>query len=206
MRFPSEAITGTYLGLDLGQRRDYTALAVVQAARVYLGQEKFAYNLVTRDEFRIVHLARFELGHPYTGLPGVIGDVIRSINASDAVPLAVDATGPGLPVIEVLSRSGLRANLLPAMITGGASSSSKSVNGVYTIARKELLSTLRVAIETRRLKVPSRLPLKDEFAAELRTLEAESAAHSRAHDDLVFAVALALWAVKIRNPDLLKVA
>jgi hypothetical protein len=200
MRFPSEVITGTYLGLDLGQRRDYTALAVVRTATVYLGQEKVAYNFVKRDELRVIHLARFELGYPYTDLPAALRGVIRQLDLSEPATLAVDATGPGLPVVEVIRRSGLYANVLSAMITGGSSSGTKSNNGVYSIARKELLSDLRVAIESRKLKTVPRLPLNDELRAELRTLEAESAAHSRVHDDLVFAVALALWAAKVRAP------
>lgn len=201
MRFPSETTKGAFLGLDLGQRRDYTAIAAIAVTDVILGQEPVAYNFIRRTELRIVHLARIPLGSPYSELPSVLHRVVdQTRHFANAKPtLAVDATGPGTPVIEMIRNAGLDSSLLPAIITGGESSARKPVNGVYSVARKDLLSILRVAIETGRLKGAPSMPLKDELLAELRTLEAESASHARNHDDLVFAVALALWAAKIRG-------
>ena len=201
MRFPTETTKGAFIGLDLGQRRDFTAIAVVAVTDVILGQEPVAYNFIRRSELRIVHLARIPLGSPYSGLPPVLHRVVdQTRQLANAKPtLAVDATGPGTPVVEMIRNAGLDASLLPALITGGESSGRKPVNGVYSIARRDLLSILRVAIETGRLKGAPTLALKDELLSELRTLEAESAYHARDHDDLVFAVALALWAAKIRG-------
>ncbi len=201
MRFPTETTKGAFLGLDLGQRRDFTAIAVVAVTDVILGQEKFAYNFIRRTELRILHLARIPLGKPYSELPPVLHNVVDQTRriAKPQPTLAVDATGPGTPVVEMIRNAGLDSSLLPALITGGETSSRKPVQGFYSIARTDLLSTLRVAIETGRLKGAPSLALKDEFLSELRTLQAESASHTRNHDDLVFAVALALWAAKTRG-------
>ncbi len=194
MRFPYEEIRAIYIGLDLGQRRDYTALAVLAVTDIFLGREKVRYNLVKHTEYRILHLERFDLGTPYTSLPSSLRDVALRARQLGKVAIAVDATGPGLPVVEIIREAQLPANVLAVMITGAVSSASGSKNGFYNIARKELLSKLRVAIETRKLKTNERLPLKDELRAELQNLQVESASHARAHDDLVFAIALALWA------------
>ncbi len=105
---------------------------------------------------------------------------------------------------DLLRNAQLPASVLPVIITGGNGNSKVPKKGVYTVPRKDLLSLLRIAIESGRLKASRHLALRDEFLAELATIEAESASHTRNHDDLVFAVALALWAASIRYPAILR--
>lgn len=171
MRFPSETIRANLVGLDLGQRRDHTAIAVIAWTNLILGRDPVDYNFVRRTEYRIVHLERVPLGSPYSGLPAVLHDVIDLARPTGDVTLAIDATGPGMPVVDMIRNAGLGASLLPAVITGGGASSRKPTGGVYSIARKELLSILRVAIETGRLKAAQDLDMRDDLLAELRTLE-----------------------------------
>ena len=189
---------GNYIGLDLGQRRDYTAVAAVTVVESMLGRDPVKFAPILERQFRVTHLTRLDIGTPYTDLPVMLRSLIGAASIHGDITLAVDATGPGLPVVDMLRDAGLRASLLPAMITGGDGEGS-SKSGVYSIPRKTLLTKLRVAMERRDLKVSPRLNLCGELQAEIRTLQYESSAHARHHDDLVFAVSLALWAANIRG-------
>ncbi len=191
-------ILGNYIGLDLGQRRDYTAVAAINVIETIIGREPVRYAPIVERLFRVTHLTRLDIGTPYTELPGMLRSVIGAASSSGDVTLAVDATGPGMPVVDIIRDAGLNAAVYPAMITGGEGDGS-SKSGVYSIPRKTLLTKLRVAMERRDLKVSPRLPLCGELQSEIRTLHHESSAHSRHHDDLVFAVALALWVANIRG-------
>ena len=192
---------GCFIGLDLGQRRDYTAAAAVSVTETMLGREPVRHAPIVERQFRVVNLARFDIGTPYTDLPDMLRGLIGAASIHGDITLAVDATGPGAPVVEIIRDACLRAHVLPATITGGDGEGS-SKSGVYTVPRKTLLTKLRVAMERRAIKVSPRLNLCAELQAEIRTLQYESAAHARHHDDLVFAVALALWGAGIRGAGL----
>ena len=77
-------------------------------------------------------------------------------------------------------------------------------NGYYTIGRNTLLSFLRIGLESRILRFAAALKLRPELTAELTSL-AVSPHRTAAHDDLAFAIALAIWAARTRNPSLLNV-
>jgi hypothetical protein len=199
-------IKANYIGLDLGQRRDHTALAAISAVEWIVGRDPVTYNWITHREFRLTQLDRIPLNVPYTKVPGVARKRVIEANLTAKVTVAVDASGPGLPVADLLRNAQLPASILPVMITGGSGNSKVPSKGVYTVPRKDLLSLLRITIESGRLKGARHLPLRGEFLSELAHIDAESASHTRNHDDLVFAVALALWAANIRNPHFLKTA
>lgn len=198
-------IKANYIGLDLGQRRDHTALAVVSAVEWTIGRDPVTFNWIKHREFRITHLERIPLDVPYTKVPGMVRDRVIEANLTARVTIAVDASGPGLPVADLLKHAELPASVFPVIITGGNGNSKVPNKGVYTIPRKDLLSLLRIAIESRRLKASRHFALRGDFLAELASLAPESADHTRGHDDLVFAVALAIWAATIRDPSILMV-
>jgi hypothetical protein len=189
-----ETVTHTYLGLDLGQRRDHSALAVVDAVRV----NSFECDPVTRafksrETLRVVHLARFPLGTPYTGLPAKVKRALAG--QTTPASLAIDAGGPGLPVVDIFRHAKTGVSILPAMITASGTTA-RPVNGVYSIARNTLLTLLRVGLETGKCRIANDLALKSEFVDELAGMGDDGSEH----DDMVFAVALAVWAATIRAP------
>ncbi|MBM3740359.1 MAG: hypothetical protein FJW39_31780 [Acidobacteria bacterium] len=89
--------------------------------------------------------------------------------------------------------------MLALAITGGVTPSFSS--GVHNVPKTELLSKLRIWIETGVLEVAAALPhatrLRDELLNLRRDIsrsgETFEPAHSRQHDDLVMALALACW-------------
>ena len=84
-----------FLGLDLGQAADYSALAILETERA--GREAV---------YRCRHLQRWPLRTPY---PQIVSDVVRVARSKElrigrsALPvLAVDATGVGPPVVDLI--------------------------------------------------------------------------------------------------------
>jgi hypothetical protein len=201
-----ELVKATFSGLDLGQRNDHSALAIVDVVEITSPRRDpvtFAFGKSHRFDVRSV--SRIPLGTPYTEIPTIVREnlhrpPLNHLGARPRTTLAVDAGGPGLPVVDLLRQARLDCSLLPAVITGGNSGSSLH-GGLHSVPRKELVSLLRIAIESRILVFPANLPLKEELAAELRAIEPNGGQSK--HDDMAIAIALALWASNIRLPGLI---
>jgi len=179
------------VGLDLGQAHDYTALAIIEQH----GEDDEAL-------FHVRHLQRFQLGTPY---PKVVTEVSRMLEqkplASSEVMLAVDGTGVGAAVVDLFRRETLRADLLPVIITGGDSVTCDG--GVRRVPKRDLVSVVQVGLQTGRLKIAAALPEAVTLTRELQNFQVKitvsandtyGAWREGTHDDLVLAVALALWA------------
>jgi hypothetical protein len=198
----NEITTGKslFIGLDLGQAKDYSALAIIECIRtVTYGGGKDEITALN-----CIHLQRWQLR---TGYPVIVADVVKMINSLDpalspeARPLlAVDATGVGAPVVDLFKREPIKAQLKPIQIVGGANVSSEF--GMTRVPKRDLVSCVQVALQNRTLKIASRLPDADVLARELQnfTVKITDAANDvygawreGTHDDLVLAVALALW-------------
>jgi hypothetical protein len=194
------------IGLDLGQMSDFAAFALLKMSGTGRARDK--------PEFDVTYLHRWALGTPY---PKIVEGVARVLdappfchertvapyhlrNVRTPTTLAVDATGVGRPVVDTFSERNLRARLLPVTITGGHKAHSE--DGGYLVPKRILVSTLQVALQNRRLRIASQLPEAATLQKELQNFQltfSEAAndtyeGRKGAHDDLVLAVALALWA------------
>lgn len=200
---PSEQSTHYYIGLDLGQRRDHTAIAVLSAVTVILDErDPLTRTPKRRDEIRLIHLHRFALGTDYTDYPKAIRRVTNALNGAVPFTLIVDGSGPGLPVVNMLREARLPVHILTAIIAAEGSGL-KPVNSVYTISRRAMLSAIRIAAETGMLKASATLPLRAQLVEELANVSIDND-NDTGHDDLVFAIALALFGARTRNPSLLR--
>ena len=110
--------------------------------------------------------------------------------------LVVDATGVGVPVVDQLRQAGLSP--IPVTITSGRRV--KCVAGNWRVPKRALVGALIAALESGRLKVARGLPCGDALMCELRDFRVRITSHRHAafggaaeHDDLVLAVALAVW-------------
>jgi len=202
-----ERIIYSFFGLDLGFRHDFSALAAIDLVEDIGSQRDpvtFAFH--TTRKLCVRGIRRYPLGTPYTAIPEMVRRAVRQHPAGHfGVPpksvLAVDAGGPGLPVVELLRQARLACSLLPAIITGG-NSGSLLAGGVSSVPRKELVTLLRLGLENRMLVFPTEMPLKRELIAELAAVESDGGQSK--HDDMAIAIALALWAGTKRFPDLLQ--
>ncbi len=182
-----------FVGLDLGQKRDFSAVAVVE-------RDAAAGCL------RVRHLERMALGTPYTAVVARVGEILRHPALARQSRLVVDATGVGLPVVELL-----RGARLPCAVTAVTITSGEQAHGrgdEWHVPKRDLLTGLQVLLEERRLKVNRELKGSEALVKELADVRLHPRAGGRAkmgaegqgeHDDLVLAVALACWRAQRRE-------
>jgi hypothetical protein len=201
-----------FAGIDLGQRRDYTALCVVEKSTLISDDRNpVTWEFIRYELVHVTHLDRFPLGTPYPAISDSIAALVNNTLAprqdirSDVV-VALDATGVGLPVYDLLkARPRFRAFLAGVCITSGTK---PTRDGLIThIPRRMLLSKLHTLAVQRAFSVSSKLrharTLLHEFSNLRVHFEGDrvrsvseatiTPEKSTQHDDLVFATALALW-------------
>ncbi len=111
--------------------------------------------------------------------------------------LVVDATGVGRPVVDQLRAAGLD----PVAVTITAGKAATFDGEAWRVPKVELVRTLVAAFEGNRLKVAAGLRYAKALTGELQAFQrkvtgagrAAYGATAGAHDDLVIAVALAVW-------------
>jgi hypothetical protein len=195
MPIPTPRTHRYYVGLDLGQTTDYTALCVLERPVLTTAVEP-------DPAYALRHLQRFPLGTPY---PEIVRDVIALLK-TPPMPgsfLVVDQTGVGRPVVD-LFREAFDGNVTCrfAPITISAGHEVSRGNGGFIVPKKELISSVQVVLQTRRLQIASSLPDADVLVREMEHFKVKisNAGHESfeswrqgVHDDLVLAVALAMW-------------
>jgi hypothetical protein len=189
-----------FIGLDLGQAKDFTALGIIECVRsvdAYTGKDEITH-------LNCIHLQRWQLRTSY---PAIVADVVKMINglkaelSPDYKPvLAIDATGVGAPVVDLFKREKINAELRPIQIVGGANISEEF--GMTRVPKRDLVSVVQVALQNRTLKIANELAEAETLARELQNFTVKitdsandvyGAWREGTHDDLVLAVALALW-------------
>jgi hypothetical protein len=111
--------------------------------------------------------------------------------------LVVDATSDGRPVVDLLMERGRKP--LGVVITAGRAA--RREGALCYVPKSLLLRPLVSALENDRLKIAQGLPAGEALARELQAFRVGITRRGRAayatavgeHDDLVLAVALAVW-------------
>ena len=182
-----------WIGVDLGKRRDYSAIAVVE--RVW-EQSTVAEFLKTGIDgqwwFRVRVLERLKLGTPYPDVVKRVKEVAGHRMVAMGRSVVVDGTGVGNPVVDLLRRAGLGCSILPVLITGGDKASAGLSDGYESVPRSVLLTNLQVLVQQGRVRVSNQCKEAETLRRELLGLKLVGAG-SEEHDDLAIAVALALW-------------
>jgi hypothetical protein len=187
--YKSEKEIDYILGLDLGQARDYTALCII---------EKHGVN--ENAMFHARHLQRFPLNTPYPAIVKAIGEMIEKPLSSKKPYLAIDQTGVGAPVVDLFKQAKFNVLLNPIHITAG--STINYDRGVEYVPKRNLVSIVQLALQTQRLKIAAALPESATLVRELQNFQVKitdaandtyGAWREGTHDDLVLAVALALY-------------
>jgi hypothetical protein len=213
-----------YVGVDLGQQRDYTAISVTEKVLLptgtYRREPYFDWDAgVTRwhsaengkPEYRVRHLERPPLGTSYVDVVERILELLESLRDTELV-LAVDTTGVGRPVADMLKsrlQKWLESNRQVRLTTGwititGGDSVTKAEGGGLRVPKRDLASAPLVLMQNGQLKIAEAMPLAETLRKELLNFKVKiniSTAHDSYeawregdHDDLVLSVALACWA------------
>jgi hypothetical protein len=192
------------IGVDLGQRQDYSAVAVVERTehRIYrtdylhwMGREEAA-----PDEWVVRHLERMPLGTAYTAVTARVVELAQHRALAGNCRLVVDATGVGMPVVDMLRASRPGCEIAAVLITGGQGE--RFDGKVWHVPKLDLLARLQGLLEQKRLRISRRMRESGTLVRELTDMRSTRRASGRLrvgadgsgeHDDLALAVALAVW-------------
>ena len=190
---PGRPIAQLWMGLDLGQSQDYTALSVVERVLgtagkyvgggaqplIYLPDER---ELLPRREtpFNVLHLERLPLGTSYATIVQIVKERMEALRAQKSrtgasgwdevsVKLAVDGTGVGRAVVDLLRP--LDSSLWAVTITGGDAVTRGEHRGEWRVPKRDLVGQLQALLQTRRLKVAERLPEAATLVRELQNFK-----------------------------------
>jgi len=142
-----------FIGLDLGQVQDYTALAIIE--RVFVTQGP--------SQYQVRHIQRFELGTSYVNVIEKVYKLFSREELSEGAYLVTDLTGVGRPVYDLMIRQGLHP--IGITITGG-NESQRDDHG-YRVPKRELVSCLQILFQSGRLKISKKLPYVEVLIQEL---------------------------------------
>ena len=195
-----------YVGLDLGQSTDYTALAVIEDAPARLREEG-------ARELHLRHLERYPLKTPYNVVADNMMALISRLREHSPLlgspSLLVDNTGVGRAVTDQLRER--RLAFESVTITGGEKAT--RVDGEWHVPKKDLVAALEVPFHTGDLKVAAGLDLWPVLRGELLNFRRkislksghDSFEHWREglHDDLVLAAAMAVWSATTPQPTII---
>jgi len=180
------------LGLDLGKENDPTALALIESDP-------------STSDLRVRALDRYPLGTPLTSLPGLLKPRLTSPPLAGHVRLAVDASGLGGPIVDLLRQQLPAITLYAITITAGNNEGGNHKNP--NVPKQDLIATTIVHLEQGLLCIANDMPetrtLRDELLSYRRTTTGHGndtyGADTGQHDDLVIALSLALWLHKNRR-------
>jgi hypothetical protein len=200
-----------YVGLDLGQSNDYTALAVIQKVP--------PFEETAKHELHLRHLERYALKTPYTTIADHVRDLLQGPPFTEDIregnpgrfgfvkvrkpqtELVVDRTGVGVAVTDLLKERNLR--FIGVTITGLGQKVNSTGVREYSVPKQDLVAALEVPFHTGKLKIAEDLELWPALREELLNFRRKQNArtthisyeHWREsdHDDLVLAAALACW-------------
>jgi hypothetical protein len=145
--------------------------------------------------FQVGHLERLPLGTPY---PAIIAHVGRLLTKLPGHPeLVIDFTGVGRPVFDMFVYSGIYPT--GVVITGGMTETRDG--RTCFVPKLDLVSRLQALLHEGRLKILRELDEAETLVRELQDFRMEftAAGHmtfnarSGKHDDLVLALAIAVW-------------
>lgn len=201
------------VGVDLGQSQDPTSIAVVERIRpevpphVREHWRRDPKRMAAMDaDLRKLHprfnlrlLEQAPLGEPYPAQAARIKRIVaRQAIAEHEPRIFMDFTGVGRPMFDIMRQQNV-PRLVPITITfagGGANSA-----GGRSVPKVELVSQLQALMHNGTLHMPDTLPLAKTFRRELLDFRvsytavgnATFGAREGAHDDLILAVALAVY-------------
>ncbi len=193
-----------YVGVDLGQKRDPTAIVVTELVEEWPEPDPWTPRHLRRPRqsyYAVRFLTRLPLGTPYTQVVDQLQEIVARIKerAPKAfVRVVLDATGVGQPVLDLV-----RERLKDVAVTGvilGAGERAELGLPEARVGKAYLVSRLQVLLQTGRLRLP-RTPEGLALVEELLNFEirVDQAGQDRygafkvgTHDDLVVALGLSV--------------
>jgi hypothetical protein len=201
-----------YIGVDLGQRQDYSTVAVLEDRLLaHKERNKVNYAPLTERRCALLHLERLDFGTRYIRVVDRLYGMLTSERLrEEKVVLCLDATGVGSGVFEMVQKMATAArgrrsawlNLAGVIFTAGERE--KWEGETVHVPKNELMGDLLLAMERREVRIDPRKRWTAELLRELegmRRIMGETKVKWTSvgeHDDLVMALALAQYGRKFR--------
>ncbi len=125
-----------FAGLDLGQARDYTAIAILERTSPPAAPD------APPAAYQCGYLYRFPLGTMYSAIATRMVAMMETPELKSKAELVVDYTGPGIPVVDSFRAAGLRP--VPVTIHGG--SATNHAAGSWRVAKRDLVGVTQVLL------------------------------------------------------------
>lgn len=199
-----------FVGIDLGQSKDFTAVCVLEKVtpewqQGFVGwsfESRRAHRERSKPLYHVRHIDRLPLGTSYPAVVEYVKALLeKEPLKGSSVQIIADATGCGRPVIDMLRKELPRYRVIGVSIHGGDSTTEEGWD--FRTPKRDLVATLQVLFQDGRLQIANALPSADLLMRELLNFrqkidpitahDSYSAWRENAHDDLVLSVALAAW-------------
>jgi hypothetical protein len=201
-----------FLGLDLGQAHDPTAIAVLERhepPQPLTDPEPYtAPGVRWRDPshkpprpqptYDCRHLERLKLGTPYPAIATHVKGLLNTLPLRNRTTLVVDATGVGRPVVDMLRQQ--RLEPVAITITGG---DLVTYDHGWRVPKRDLVASVAVLLHSQRIQFAEQVPLMPLLVKELMAFRVKidpltahdsyGAWREGSHDDMVLALAVAAW-------------
>jgi hypothetical protein len=195
---------GFILGLDLGQTQDFSALVAVETSvhRPPVLKEGWLCPAPAKYRYEVRGVRRWALRTAYTQIAKDVADLTAGRPLAGCA-LGVDKTGVGAGVLEIIRAAKPNATVVPVLITAGHEAK-RAEDWTWHVPKLDLVAAVTAPLESGRLAIPEALGADGKtlgkellaFRAKVTAAGNETAEadwRSRAHDDLVLALAIALW-------------
>lgn len=209
-QIPVRARDDFYLGMDVGQSIDPSAVCVLQHVVTpkdeWLPNEKEHYwKQASQDRFLVRHLERLRLQMPYPEQIAYVSSMLGRPPLDKGCTFALDYTGCGRPVADEFYRAGLRP--MNILITAGNQTTRGDGPNTWNVPKGTLISALEARLHTEELKIAPQLTEAGVLADELKDFSRKVSESGRAtynaragkHDDLILSICLALFAAMNRQ-------
>ena len=192
--------TLTTIGIDIGQKRDPTAIAVTEIE--YRDSE--LPGCKKESHYLIRHLERLPLGTAYPEVAKRIDRICQGVERQTGrrTDIFVDATGVGQPIVDLLNDSSRSVHQVWAVyFTHGDRRTEDRSEDRVTLGKAFLVSRLQMLLQCQRLHLPRNHREADALVQELLDYEIRvdedandkyGAFRVGTHDDLVTALGLAV--------------
>lgn len=198
-----------FVGIDIGQVNDSTALAVVERLRAVPApwaksspnQRARARQAAAEEPLRlnVRHVERLPLGILYPRQVEMIMERLQR-PALRGATVYLDATGVGRPVLQMLRQAGAR-NVHGITITSAQSEARQTPDG-WNVGKAELMNGALIAMQVGQLRLHRGVDHVDRLVKELRDFRARQnptsgnmtfTAREGEHDDLPLALSYAVF-------------
>lgn len=180
-----------YVGLDLGQMSDFTALSVVES-----------FTPAVSGEQPLLHVRYLERVPLKTQYPDIVSKVQGLMMQLPEAVLCVDATGVGRPICDMFVK-GTPYKPIAISITGGNQATTSGRE--WSVPKRDLVAAMTMAFQTNNLKIAQDLPFAKTLIEELLNFkvtvslaghDSYEALREGIHDDLVLSVAMAVYVAR----------